>query len=486
MIGSGALARGVRRGSRPPSWPWFAVATDRTYWPWLSNPVGVSVWAAAETSAPWLAGCSAAASEAGGAGVGVGRLVLRRLIGVGSGGVAVRAGGRRRHGDRLARRVGGSLEPGPGGVGHRVAGWIGSAGERDPGREAKDRDGDEDSPGGAHEPCHARDNEPAAAAVRPIDVPSRRVVMPTATQSQATPSAADADRLRLPGPLSSAGRETPRGERREDRHERDGADDRELARRRPGDRRRHERHEPTATSSPTWTSHARSAPSRVAIEATPAGRVPLHVDEGVADREGRARRDGRRHEHDEGARHRAGRHRPSRTPAAAPPRARTAATTRRSPSAGGRRRARSRGRARRSPPSRGSPPPPPPTARSRRPPRPPRRATRPGATRARPGSACAGFAPGVGRRVDEVVDRPDRGLAGGHRDAEGERVARRGPGDEGERGRGDAVEERRERMGQPDEARRPGRERRSASPTRRGRRRVRRRRARRSSRRGTR
>ena len=41
-------------------------------------------------------------------------------------------------------------------------------------------------------------------------------------------------------------------------------------------------------------------------------------------------------------------------------------------------------------------------------------------------------------------------------------------------------------MGQPDEARRPGRERRSASPTRRGRRRVRRRRARRSSRRGTR
>ena len=62
------------------------------------------------------------------------------------------------------------------------------------------------------------------------------------------------------------------------------------------------------------------------------------------------------------------------------------------------------------------------------------------------------LAAGVTRRIDQVVERPDRGLQGRHRDAEPERRRGIGAGDDRDGGHDDAVEEGRERMGQPDQA----------------------------------
>ena len=80
----------------------------------------------------------------------------------------------------------------------------------------------------------------------------------------------------------------------------------------------------------------------------------------------------------------------------------------------------------------------------------------------------ARLAAGIVGRVDEVVERPDRGLQEGHRDPEPERGRAIGTGDRRDDGHHEAVEQARERMGEPDQAadaRQPAGDRRPARQT---------------------
>ena len=311
--------------------------------------------------------------------------------------VAVRAGGRRRHRDRLARRVGGSAGARPGGVRHRrwlagsartaraIAGW--EAGEL--------RTHDEDSSGRRRMNRVMRGQRASRRSGRSgRSPPSRRRLLCHRNPEPGDPQHGHADRLRPPRPALVRRPKDPAPASAARTGTRPAAPTIvELARRRPGDRRRHERHEPDDDEQPDLD------------EPRPLGPEPRR-DRGDARGPRRARgRPGR-------CRSRAPR--PLRPP---PARGRGRRPARPCPTDPGEHRQERDPERERQPRPRGPLQPevvgepdreahdgnrhgregrrrpPPPTARSRWRPRPRPRATRPGATRARRGSASPASRP---------------------------------------------------------------------------------------------
>ena len=80
------------------------------------------------------------------------------------------------------------------------------------------------------------------------------------------------------------------------------------------------------------------------------------------------------------------------------------------------------------------------------------------------GDRLAGLVARVAWRIDEVVERPDRDLQGGHRDGQAEGRRRIRAGDRRDRGDHGTVKDGGERVGQPDQATQSRRETRRVQP----------------------